>query len=107
MEEANESTALRDLINEQSKRIQSLQISNPVLGAIQIEVTNATAQWPPFNSAHEAFAVLMEEIDELWDHVKTHQTQRDLEAMKKEATQVAAMAVRFISEVCTEEKGRK
>jgi NTP pyrophosphatase (non-canonical NTP hydrolase) len=63
--------------------------------------------WPPFNSAHEAFAVLNEEVDELWQHVKTNQKRRDLAAMRKEAIQVAAMAMRFALDVCNEERGRK
>lgn len=71
------------------------------------EVESATAIWPAFNSAHEGFAVLKEEVDELWDHVKTNQKRRDLPAMRREAIQVAAMALRFASEVCTEERGRK
>lgn len=62
--------------------------------------------WPPFNSAHEAFAVLKEEVDELWDHVKTNQTKRDIPAMYSEAIQVAAMALRFATEICNEERGR-
>lgn len=71
------------------------------------EVEQATANWPAFNSAHEGFGVLKEEVDELWDHVKTNQKKRDLVAMKKEAIQVAAMALRFAVEVCNEETGRK
>ena len=78
-----------------------------VFAAVCTEVTTAQKNWPPMNSAHEAFAVLNEEVDELWDHVKTNQKRRDLEAMQKEAIQVAAMAVRFALEVCSEERGRK
>lgn len=78
-----------------------------VLADVKEEVVEATMTWPPMNSAHEAFAILAEEVDELWDHVKTNQKKRDLEAMRKEAIQVAAMAVRFAAEVCGEERGRK
>lgn len=51
-----------------------------------------------FNSAHEGFAVLKEEVDELWDEVRTKD--RDFQQMRKEAIQVAAMAIRFVEEVC-------
>lgn len=77
------------------------------LAAAASELNNARANWPAFNSAHEGFAVLKEEVDELWDHVKTNQKRRDLAAMRKEAIQVAAMALRFATECCGEETGRK
>jgi hypothetical protein len=64
-------------------------------------------KWGVHNSAHEAYAVLLEEVDELWDHVKTKQDNRSLIEMRKEAIQVAAMALRFAVEVCDEERGRK
>lgn len=78
-----------------------------LLDAVAAEVTHAEATWPPMNSAHEAYGVLLEEVDELWAHVKTKQSRRDLPAMRKEALQVAAMAIRFARDVCTEERGRK
>lgn len=58
----------------------------------------------PFNSAHEGYAVLREEVDELWDEVKKGGTEpRSRERMRKEALQVAAMALRFVLEVCDPE----
>ncbi len=72
-----------------------------------VEIEKAVANWPKFNTAHEAFAVLKEEVDELWDHVKTNQKKRDIESMKAECIQVAAMALRFAAEICNEIDGRK
>lgn len=79
------------------------EVADAVLG----EALSAAAMWPPFNSAHEGYAVLLEEVDELWDHVKTNQKRRDLQAMRKEAIQVAAMALRFAADVCSEERRMK
>jgi hypothetical protein len=71
------------------------------------ELKSARKNWPAFNSAHEGFAVLLEEVDELKAHVWTNQKRRDLELMRKEALQVAAMALRFAIDVCNESTGRK
>lgn len=87
--------------------MKTLQEIETMLRAVESEVLSATESWPPFNSAHEGFAVLAEEVDELWDHVKTNQKRRDPEAMKKEAVQVAAMAVRFALELCDDVSCRK
>jgi ribosomal protein S15P/S13E len=72
------------------------------------EAINAHKAWPrSCSSAHEGYAVLSEEVDELWDHVKTKQSKRDLQAMRKEAIQVAAMALRFAVDVVDEGRGRE
>lgn len=53
------------------------------------------------HSAHEGFAVLLEEVEELKAEVfKGGKQKRDIKAMRAEAVQVAAMALRFIEDVC-------
>ncbi len=76
--------------------------------AVEQELVTAMANWPPWNSAHEGWAIISEEFNkELWEHVCTKQKNRDLVAMKKEAIQVAAMAIRFAMTVCDETVGRR
>lgn len=64
-------------------------------------------RWPAMNSAHEGYAVLLEEVDELWEHVKVKQGERDVHEMAYEAIQVAAMAIRFVVDVCTPSQAAK
>lgn len=56
------------------------------------EAMEAFANFPPFRSTHEGFAILKEEVDELWEEVKCG----NLDEAKQEAVQVAAMALRFL-----------
>ena len=65
------------------------------LAAIRSEYQRARTIHSPMNSAHEGYAVILEELDELWDAVKSN----DLDHAKAEAIQVAAMALAFILEV--------
>ncbi len=74
---------------------------------VRDELENAMNKFPPSNTAHEGYAVLLEEVDELWEHVKTKQGLRLTHLMRKEAIQIAAMAMRFAIEICTEEKGNR
>jgi uncharacterized phage protein gp47/JayE len=48
----------------------------------------------PFNSAHEGYAVILEEMDELWEKIKSKSSTPD--EICEEAIQVGAMAMRFI-----------
>lgn len=48
-----------------------------------------------FHSAHEGYAVLLEEVDELWDAIKKNDNSNAIE----EATQVGAMALRLLAYV--------
>jgi hypothetical protein len=65
--------------------------------AVIREFKRATSMYGPFASDHEAYAVLLEEMDELWDAVKLKQTYEYRRVMiEKECIQVAAMALRFL-----------
>ena len=59
-------------------------------------------QFGSFNSSHEGYAVLKEEVDELWDCIKDNK-HTTLEDLKGEAVQVADMAIRIITDCCEEE----
>lgn len=49
-------------------------------------------------SPHEGYAVILEELDELWDEVCAQSC--DLAKARKEAAQVAAMGIRFLMDLC-------
>jgi hypothetical protein len=70
---------------------------------VEAEVLRAMSLYAGMNSAHEAYAVILEELDEFWDLAKLNprklsdQAQADrLRAMREELVQVAAMCVRAI-----------
>ena len=62
------------------------------------ELSSATKKFDSFKSIHEGYAIIHEELDELWDNVKLQHP--DPEDLKKEAKQVAAMAIRFLYDLC-------
>lgn len=66
-----------------------------VLAQVGLEVISAMTRFAPFNSAHEGYAVILEELDEMWDDIKAN---RLLESTA-EAVQVAAMAVRYLVDI--------
>ena len=80
--------------------------------AVSEELARARAANPPFNSGHEGYAVLLEEVDELkrevfWGKKRAASGQPSdvgrsihVARMRAEAVQVAAMAIRFIEDVC-------
>ena len=68
-----------------------------VMQKIKTELMITDAQKPSFHSTHEGYAVLKEEVDELWSEIKTNKTfDRANLLMVNEAVQVAAMAIKFV-----------
>lgn len=64
-----------------------------VIARVEIEVTRAQGLHAPIAGRHEGYAVILEELDELWDECKAKVP--DVDRMRAEAIQVAAMAIRF------------
>lgn len=64
------------------------------LRSIREEALRAARKHKPMNSPHEAYAVILEEVDELWAEVKRDHG-RKVEAYK-EVIQIGAMAVRYL-----------
>lgn len=72
------------------------------------EACDALEKFGPYNSLHEAYAVLAEEVDELWEIVKLKQWTEELiltpdkmrsaERIRKEAIQIAAVALRIAAD---------
>jgi archaellum component FlaC len=63
-----------------------------VMEMIKNEFNFASSKFPPFNSPHEGYAILLEEVDEMWDEIKRN---RHIQA-REECIQVAAMALRYL-----------
>ena len=70
--------------------------------AVQTELLKATEKFGPFASQHEGYAVILEELDELWVEIK-HGKYSQPARIRAEAIQVAAMAVRFLMDCCEED----
>ena len=72
------------------------QALSGVLAEIGVELRSAVQQHASQNSAHESYAVILEELDEFWDEVKKKREQRDDNKMRRELIQTAAMCARAI-----------
>lgn len=95
------------------KKEQKLLWAEPwtTLRAIADSYTKARLKHAPMRGPHEGYAVLLEEVDELWDEVKAWQPDQTrgeevdelyharMKNMRKEALHVAAMALAFLLEV--------
>jgi len=78
--------------------------SNPyqlALGEVFSELESARTMFDPMHGPHEGYAVLLEEVDELWDLVKANRGHQ--RSARAEARQIAAMAVAYMVEVAGNE----
>lgn len=64
------------------------------------ELERAREKNSAMNSPHEGWAVIREEEEELWDLVKAYPRRASIKDMRSEVIQIAAMAIRFVIDVC-------
>jgi hypothetical protein len=70
-----------------------------MLKLVEDEVRRIIVKNEKFNSAHEGYAILLEEVDELKAEVWKKKKTRDRDLMEGECKQVAALAVRFMHDL--------
>lgn len=67
---------------------------------VKEEILYATKHHRPFCSPHEGYAVIKEELDELFEAIRKLQNFEDRsDQLEKEAIQVSAMAIRFLMDL--------
>ena len=66
---------------------------------VSAELRRARNGHTPINSLHEGFAVLYEEVDELWDEVRKKPDDRNRGQVLAELIQIAAMARRVAEDL--------
>ena len=86
------------------------KMSNKFIEEVMEEEQRTRKLYPNFHSFHEAMSVIREEYEECWAHVKTNPykagiTQKEYKKMmRSEAKQIAAMCVRYVEDLCTEDE---
>lgn len=60
------------------------------------EYERATSLYPEFHSCHEGYAVIKEEVDELWDAIKAEKGVTATEKQAEEVVQIMAMCIKYI-----------
>lgn len=72
-------------------------ISDTLLHAVDAEIGRAKRHGIKFASLHEAYAVILEELDEIWDITRLKRKDRSEEELRKEFIQLAAMAFKALN----------
>ena len=67
---------------------------------IEDEFLRASDLYPDLHSNHEAYAVIKEELDELWDEIKKQKGIRGNKQIRNELIQIGAMVVRYLDNLC-------
>lgn len=82
------------------------ETSGDFVADVFAELRRAEELHAPLNSLHEAYAVILEELDELWEEVRRKRQDRDSGRIRSELVQVAAMCWRAARNLGLESDGR-
>jgi len=77
-------------------------VPNEVVDEVNLifnEFKLAKEKFPDLRSFHEGYSIILEELDELWYEIK-NQPPLNTDLIKQQAIQVAAMSLRFITDLC-------
>jgi len=77
--------------------IPTVTLDAMALNAVADEVQRARSKHGPMSGRHEAYAVILEELDEFWDECKKKSP--DPYRLEEELIQVAAMACRALADL--------
>ena len=69
-----------------------------ILDDIRAELERAQKNYPKMNSFHEGYAIILEELDEVWDEIKMKN--HNVQEIYRELIQVGAMCVRCAYDNC-------
>lgn len=84
-----------EISNTTLKHQKCLRLADNAWEDVRAEIGRAIQKFPAFNSPHEGYAVILEELDELFEAIRANERQQ----ARAEAVQVAAMAIRFLIDI--------
>jgi hypothetical protein len=67
-----------------------------ILVDILEEFDNASENFPKMASPHEGYAIIKEELEELWHEIKNNKKKKSRERARLEGLQTAAMSLRLL-----------
>ena len=66
------------------------------LALAECEYYRSNDLYPMFHSTHEGYAVIKEEVDELWDFIKASKSVKASPEQREEIIQIMAMCIKFL-----------
>lgn len=96
---------MSDMLDPQLDELNSWQFNKALLEVVdelvrlKKLVDDPTHPFDDLQSVHQGYALLLEELDELWEEVRKKNKLRDSKAMRTEAKQIAALAIRFMTDL--------